>query len=344
MNHLVTLWFGTFLLNEEKEVVSFRLFPEKANEIANRLHKISEGKILEEERAIAEGLSLEVNEVRLSPIGKYESSKIFKEFVISSEEFGFSNDLLRAALEELSLLKIRGLLEQKEVRILQAVAAVDDLIKTINLLVERLRKWYLYYSPEISKRIENKEEFVQLVSKLTRPDRIIENAGLHLEEGILLSMDKKDEDLLKSFSVALDRLIKFQRKLEKSIEERMPRIAPNLSELIGPLLAARMIAKAGSLKKLAMMPSSTIQLLGAEKALFSHLSEGKKPPKHGLIFQSPLINRAPLRERGSIARALAGKLATAAKADAFTHNYIGNVLKSDLEARIRRIRENKKQR
>jgi nucleolar protein 56 len=342
MKYLITLWFGTFLLNSKKEIICSRLFPKEASEIASRLNKVTQGEILAEERAIAKGPSPKVNEVRLSSIGKYEPAKLFKEFAISPEEFGFSNELLRVALKELAILKIKQTLEQKEARVLQAMAAVEDLTKTINLLIERLRKWYFYYSPDVSKQVNNHEEFVQLVNKLTQPSKIIEKIDLSLAECIYLPMDKENEALIKSFSTSLVRLINSKRELEKFIEENMSKIAPNLSDLIGSSLAARLVAKAGSLKKLAMLPSSTIQLLGAEKALFSYLREGKKPPKHGLIFQSPLINKAPSKERGKIARGLAGKLAIAAKADAFTHNYIADRLKAELNNSLERIRKSKK--
>jgi nucleolar protein 56 len=94
---------------------------------------------------------------------------------------------------------------------------------------------------------------------------------------------------------------------------------------------------AGGMERLACMPASTIQLLGAEKALFRFKKEGGRPPKHGVIFQHPLINRAPRRNRGKIARILAAKIAIAAKADVFTKRNISDDLKDDMKRRIRGI-------
>lgn len=88
---------------------------------------------------------------------------------------------------------------------------------------------------------------------------------------------------------------------------------------------------------MAMMSSSKIQVLGAEKAMFRALRTGSRPPKHGLIFQHPLIHSAPRRQRGKLARVLAGKLATAARADAFSGRFIGDKLRRDLEERIQEI-------
>jgi nucleolar protein 56 len=107
--------------------------------------------------------------------------------------------------------------------------------------------------------------------------------------------------------------------------------APNVSDLAGPTLAAKLIEKAGGLKRMAMMPSSTLQILGAEKALYRALKTKARPPKHGLIFQHPYVNAAPRELRGLRARHLAAKLSIAARADAFSGNSIADQLKKELE-------------
>ncbi|MCI4322253.1 MAG: ATP-binding protein, partial [Thermoplasmata archaeon] len=103
--------------------------------------------------------------------------------------------------------------------------------------------------------------------------------------------------------------------LERSLEAAVPRRAPNLAALLGPLLAARMIAQAGGLERLGRLPASTIQVLGAERAFFEHLRGRAPPPRHGLLFLHPTIQGAPKRLRGKLARALAGKAAIAARRD-----------------------------
>jgi len=122
------------------------------------------------------------------------------------------------------------------------------------------------------------------------------------------------------------------------IDDAMKDVAPNIRELTGSLLGARLIALAGSLMKLALMPASTIQVLGAEKALFRALRGKGKPPKHGVIFQHPEIFRSPRWQRGKIARALAAKLAIAAKADAFTGNFIAPRLKEEFMRRVQEVK------
>jgi nucleolar protein 56 len=131
--------------------------------------------------------------------------------------------------------------------------------------------------------------------------------------------------------------------MRKTLAERVDRIldemAPNLKALAGPTISARLISLAGGLEELARLPSSTIQVLGAEKALFRALRTGARPPKHGIIFQHPLLHQAPRWQRGKIARALAGKISIAAKVDVFSGNFVGDRLKADLEKRIAEIKE-----
>jgi len=127
-------------------------------------------------------------------------------------------------------------------------------------------------------------------------------------------------------------------KIEKQIEEDMEKIAPNTTDIISPLIGARLISKAGGLKKLALLPASTIQILGAEKALFRYKKEGGKPPKHGVIFQHKMIKNAPRNKRGKIARAIANKISIAINADVFSKRKISDDLKKDLNKKISEIR------
>jgi nucleolar protein 56 len=129
--------------------------------------------------------------------------------------------------------------------------------------------------------------------------------------------------------------------LEKYTDGLMGEVAPNIEALAGPTLGARLVSLAGGLSNLAKMPSSTIQVLGAEKALFRSLRTGARPPKHGVIFQHRFVHDAKRWQRGRIARALAGKLAIAARSDAFSGKYIGDTLREDLEKRVEEIKEKK---
>ena len=125
--------------------------------------------------------------------------------------------------------------------------------------------------------------------------------------------------------------------LEKQIESDMNKVAPNISKLAGPIIGARLISISGSLNRLAFLPASTIQIIGAEKALFRYKKEGGKPPKHGVIFQHAYINKASRNVRGKIARVFAAKISTAVKADVFTKRDVSEKLIKDLHKRIKEI-------
>jgi nucleolar protein 56 len=128
------------------------------------------------------------------------------------------------------------------------------------------------------------------------------------------------------------------KELEMQIKEDMEKIAPNTSDLVGPLLCARLISKAGGIEQLAKFPSSTIQILGAEKALFRYKKEGGKPPKHGIIYQYPIIKKAARGEKGKISRLIAGKISIAIKADLYTKRIISDKLNEEIERKLKEIR------
>jgi nucleolar protein 56 len=156
-----------------------------------------------------------------------------------------------------------------------------------------------------------------------------------------MGADIGEEDLawLRVFCNKTLDLFKLREQAEKYLEEIMKETAPNMSFLMGATLSAKLISLAGGLDRLAMMPASTLQVLGAEKALFRSLKTGARPPKHGIIFQYASIHQAPRWQRGKIARALSGKLSIAARIDAFKGEFRGEVLKNEVEKRVNEIRE-----
>ena len=133
-------------------------------------------------------------------------------------------------------------------------------------------------------------------------------------------------------------LYKARRKLDSYVEKLMGEVAPNIRILAGSSLGARLVSLAGGLENLSRMPASTIQILGAEKALFRSMKTGALPPKHGAIFQHQDIHQALRWQRGKIARALSGKIAIAARVDAFRGEFMGEKLKIELDARVREIK------
>jgi len=227
------------------------------------------------------------------------------------------------------------------------VNSINELDKTANLFYERLSEWYGLYFPEL--KVAEPEKYCKIILMFDRKNlelrTLADIVGEEKAKEIIskaarsVGADFKADDLNEARALAeqIVNLYALRNRLEEYQQSIAKEVAPNLCYLIEPALAAKLIAQAGSLRRMAEMPASTVQLLGAEKALFKHLRSGTLPPKYGLIFQHPLIGNAPLSHRGKLARALATKLTTAAKADAFSHNFIARKLKEKFEARAKEI-------
>lgn len=173
------------------------------------------------------------------------------------------------------------------------------------------------------------DDVVSTVNLLSERNLEMEN----IEE--ILDGEIEEGDLLRR---EIDHLISLRNALGNSIERRARKIAPNLSHLVGPIIASRLIHYAGGLRRLAMMPASTIQVLGAEDAFFQHLKKGTPCPKHGIIFQVAEVRNSPKKLRGKIARALAGKIAIAARVDYYGGEFIADRLKEEFKRRVEEIR------
>jgi nucleolar protein 56 len=181
-------------------------------------------------------------------------------------------------------------------KIIAAVEAIDDLDETSNLLSERLKEWFIMNFEDTDLK---GEELAKSIVEMKNDD-------------------SEDMLILQGFSSSLLGLYRARSEIEEYLKVNMPRTAPNITSIAGHLLGASLLSITGSLKDLASMPSSTIQVIGANNALFKHL-KGKAPsPKHGVIFRHPLINTAPRWQRGKIARVLASKISLAARYDLYS--------------------------
>ena len=242
--------------------------------------------------------------------------------------------------------KVKIAISSRDNLLIQSVSTVDELNKVSNLLFERLTEWYGMYFPEFKTgdnakyvegvlAIDKKNLDMQVLTAVFGPQA----QSIADKARASVGTDLSDEDLAQARTIALE--VKSLWKLRNEIEAYEAKVAremcPNLSHIAGPELAAKLVAQAGGLKRMSTFPASTIQVLGAEKALFKHLKSGSRPPKHGLIFQHALVGKSPRHVRGKIARALAAKLTIASKADAISHNFIAEKLKATFEAHVKRI-------
>jgi nucleolar protein 56 len=328
---LTTKWFGSFLC-EEGKVKRAALFPKDPKEIALRLDMIRRGEVLVEEQSLASSAKF-VTDRRLAEFGK----KIkFDSSFIKPEDFGFTLDIYREATIALAKAAVKASIGP-DVHLGQAVRAHDDLVSTNNLLSERLREWYGLHFPELE-NVLGGDAYVKAIADYGARSDVLSSLNLGMDS---IGSEIASEDLssIRTLASTLRISMDSRAKLEKYIELRMKDVAPNISSLAGPVLGARLIMQAGSLHRLASMPSGTVQLLGAEKAMFRHLKEGSRPPKHGILFQHPMVHIAPPWQRGAIARALASKLSLAARADAYSHNDISGLLKDQLDKRIAEIKK-----
>jgi nucleolar protein 56 len=369
---------GVFGFGEDNELVEKVFFPKDPLETAERLRKIEDGTVIDEIAVLVDKLRakgythfvFENSEMARSAREKLNievavesSSEAGKRLRENLEKFALELDFvekpeqLRVRVHnvsiELAKMKVKTTVERRDLLVAQAVQTVDDLDKSLNIFMSRLREWFGLHYPELDRLLDKHETYARLVVNLgTRGNFTAENLE---KEGLpkaksqaiakvavaSMGADLSDEDLnqIQGMCRNVLELYAVRQSLEKYVDTVMEEVAPNTRAIGGSLLGARLLALAGGLLNLAKLPASTIQVLGAEKALFRSLKTKARPPKHGIIFQHPLIHDAKRWQRGKIARALAGKLAIAARVDAFKGKYMGDKLKADLEKRIDEIRE-----
>lgn len=264
---------------------------------------------------------------------------------------------IREVTVELARVAVTAAAAKRDLYAVQAVRAIDDIDKTINLFAGRIREWYGLHFPELDRIVEKHDTYARLVADLgprsNFTEENLEKEGIPKDKtqqiasaarkSMGASFPEEDLEWLRSFCKDTLELFKFREKAEDYVDDVMKGAAPNTAAILGPLLAARLMSIAGGLENLAKMPASTMQVLGAEKALFRSLKTGARPPKHGVIFQYASIHQSPRWQRGKIARALSGKLAIAARVDAFGGDFMGDKLAKDLEKKISDIQEKYKE-
>jgi len=345
--YIFTNLVGVFCVSDKGELIAKKFFGKDPSYSAKKFWQSRFG-LIEEERELFEEMkkqNVDVYFVVKKDNFPFEYDerveKLFKKNFLEFcyEEFKDITKLfefLSLAGSELARIAIKESIG-RDPFIIQAIRAVEELDKSINILVERLREWYGYHFPEMEKIVSDHKKFAELVAKFGRREKIEGMEDL-ASRSMGTELKDLDEEILKEYSKTLLKLFELRSKLVDYLEKNLKEFAPNLQNIAGTILAAKLISKAGSLEKLAKAAASTIQLMGAEKALFRFLRGRGKSPKHGIIFIHPYIQKAPKKLRGKIARALASKLSMAAKID-FYSKELRPKLKQDLEERIKEIME-----
>ena len=362
---------GVIALKED-ELLAYRLFEGDPGLIASKFSRVSNGELVDEVKSLMdEILNRGIEEVAVQPstlisaLSQSYRDVTFKEIEepINIEEIFVRNGLVknsdeyrRKVKEVMDLLLVTELKEavaRRDVMIVHAVHVLEDLDKQINMFYTRCREWYGLHFPELADLIDEPEEYMRIVAELgSRKNYTVEGlkkilGSTRKAEDILekakisigAEMSPEDEERVKDVAREGLRLIKLKREQENYIKELMSAEAPNLSAIAGPILGAKLIALAGGLEKLARLPASTIQVLGAEKALFRFFRTGRGAPKHGIIFQHPYVHGSPKWQRGKIARLLAAKIAIAARIDYFSREDRSSELRRTLEERYAEIKQ-----
>ena len=369
--------FGTFVLDEKNEVVAKHVvYPDVGLAVSNlfaigegettpvtdaiaaEIEKLGETEVIVEEQMLARTLSKFGN--LIVTISANKIAKWFRENLddylkklgvtkTPEEIISFRRDVAI----RLSKAKVSAASGEKDLLVKNAIDAIDEVDKSINVLVMRLREWYSVHQPSLSRLVEDQDQYARILKETSGKESMtkdmlvsagVPEATIELVMNAILGdigAELRDIDLniIKVLAISVDNMYSTRKELEDYVATVMDEISPNVTALVGPLVGARLISLAGSLEDLARKPSSTVQVFGAEKALFRAIKTGADPPKHGIIYRVSEINSAPYWQRGKIARALAGKLSIAARIDAYSDRNIGASLREDFLKRVEEIRK-----
>ena len=336
---------GFYAFDENKEMIGEKLFKEE--EILQKLIEIDNKEIPSEESELINELSEKYDTIIIESnkrASDYDCDKItvrnpnLAGNIIRSE---FDLDLDNDVYQKLAIYKMKKAQAGEDKHLIQAINSIDEIDESISKLIERIREWYALYFPEMD-LIKNNETYIKLIYENKTKEEIINAKSdafptdmLDIEDDI----NPDDLDIMNNYAKSIYELQQTRKNIINYIDVKMESIAPNLRLLVGSSLGAKLISHAGGLKRLATYPSSTVQIMGAEKALFRHLKSGDRPPKYGLIYQHPQVRGAKWWNRGKIARLLAGRISLAVRKDVFTHDFDPEIF-NEFNAKVEEIEKN----
>ncbi len=356
--YLATDILGTFAFDENGKLLEYVLFKKDPEFIAARLSRSRSGEVIDEELEVLEKLRKRgVKEVVWSKDAQPKGVDIVCLHMKDNpaeENLSFSYRKLAIQFRWAStqseinevLTKVNVLLTKTKLRVakkdkilMQAVGTLDEMEKDLNIFTEHLREWYGLYFPESISKFDSNEKFVEFVAATESRESVSDDrfaAAAKSSAGMKFGED--DLEQVREFASVVSDLYLKKEKLGKYVEASSKATIPNISAVAGPILGARMLALAGGIDKISSMPSSTIQLLGAEKALFRHMRGKGKAPKYGILFGHGYIQNAPKHLKGKVARLIAAKISIAARIDKFSKDDRGAELKKQLDTQIARLR------
>ncbi len=339
--------FNRLMRGEKVQELSMILEQAKGSQITELINPYREIDELLKESGIR---TIEAEEERERQQQEKEELMLRSGLVFSRDEV---LDIIREFAMKRGEERIREKSAKLDQQIIQSIAAVDELDRNVNIMCARVREWFGLHFPELDSLVEDPLSYCRLVVELGSrsnftEDRLKQITGLSSEKGSRIAAaaersrggELAEEDLepLKELAEGALALAKLRDRIMRHVEKNMKRVAPNVTAIAGAAIGARLIARAGGMERLARLPSSTIQVLGAEKALFRALKSGGRPPKHGIIFQHNLIHSAQPWQRGKVARALASKIALAARVD-FFRGEIDEELAKQTQVKVEEIKK-----
>ncbi|HZY47293.1 MAG TPA: C/D box methylation guide ribonucleoprotein complex aNOP56 subunit [Candidatus Bathyarchaeia archaeon] len=371
--YLVDSPAGLFLLEKTGKIAEKALFPSNPKDAAVKLEQVRKGELPDDLGEFSTRLSqLELEKLTVDNgyLAKLARSILSSAVVLDERDETISrlrnrlpNILVRLRIVEskddyeklvhdvsmeLARTSIMESGAKRDLYAIQTVRCIEDLDKVLNLLAGRIREWYGLHFPELDRLVEKHDSYIRMVQSLGTRDSFSQDAllklGIPQERSRIIS-----EAALKSSGADLSRpdllwlqevcgtvlqMYKLRDTAEKYTDKIMMEVAPNMTGVLGAVLSAKILSMAGGLENVAKMPASTIQVLGAEKALFRTLKTGARPPKHGIIFQFAPIHQAPKWMRGRASRAVAGKLAIASRMDAYGGSNEGDRMRTALEKKL----------
>lgn len=255
-----------------------------------------------------------------------------------------------------SRAKVKFSVQKNDNHIIQAIATLDHLDKAINTFSMRVREWYSWHFPELIRIVSENQQYAKLALFIGDKKRLSDddlydlaaqvNDDSDVAQSIIaaakvsMGRDISDADMenVTTFASRVVSLAAYRKTLHGYLVAKMAVVAPNLAALIGEVVGARLISHAGSLTNLCKYPASTVQILGAEKALFRALKTKGNTPKYGLIYHSSFIGKAGAKNKGRISRFLANKCSIASRIDNFSETpttRFGDALKKQVEERLK---------
>lgn len=326
-------FMGVFAFGEDGSLIDSMLFPAKPEEIARRMAS----RAPEEEMLLKRLSGYEVDR-SVGNRGEAFLKEQARNLALKMNWAAGSADYNRMLSEVNIFLTKEKMKVTKGDRILmQAIGVLDEIDGTANVFSERLREWYGLYFPEAERHVSDNQKFAEVVAIGRREDMDDKALASFTKDTAGMEFSAEDIAQMQAFAKNILDLFHTRKEMEKYIGMMAKAVVPNTTSVAGPLLASRMLALAGGLERMAKMPSSTIQLLGAEKALFRHLRGGGKAPKYGILFSHPYVQQAQKEKKGKVARLVAAKISIAARTDFFSKKDHGNDFAGKLERQVRGV-------